>query len=393
MPEFNMSNPHLRRILYAVGTMCLIVVGLYTFRVVKDTVSIFLQVFSPFLVSMVVAYIAAPVVITLQRKFRFGRLATTAMIYFLFFVLVFIFLAFLIPIVLSELFNLLETLKQTIPVLLAHLAENRYYKIDENLLQAVQNHIAKTEIDYERLIGSLLPTLEKMASGGVHTAGEVALSLFSGVGWIVSFAVFLMFIGIINFYLILDWEHIGPLMRKMTPAKYRQQAADLLDKIDVAVGSFLRGQLLVALIVGTSFSAGLLLMGFFGFPALRSYCILIGTAAAIAGFIPYLGAIIGVTPALLIVLMTDGAGLNSKIIILVAVVTLFCIIQAVEGFLLQPKIVGREAGLHPLAVLLALVAGAQLGLAGMICAVPAAAVIRVLVREFFWEWNDARERA
>ncbi len=390
MSEFKLSNPHLQRVLYAVGAMCIIILGLYTFRVVKDAASIFLQIFSPFLVAMVVAYISAPLVIILQRKLRFGRLATTTLMYLLFFLVVFVTLAFLTPTVLSELLDLLDTLKKTIPALLARFAENRYFTIDADLIQAVQNHLAKTEVNYESLIAALLPTFEKLASGGVQTAGHVARGIFSGVGTVASLIVFLMFIGIINFYLILDWEHVGPLIRKMVPVKHRQRTVDVLEKMNTAVGGFLRGQLLVALIVGISFASGLFLMGFFGFPALRSYCILIGTAAAIGGFIPYLGAIIGVTPALLIVVSAGGSEWHSKVIMLICIVGLFSLIQAVEGFVLQPKIVGREAGLHPLAVLLALVVGAQFGLTGMICAVPAAAVVRVLVREFYREKRVSR---
>lgn len=92
----------------------------------------------------------------------------------------------------------------------------------------------------------------------------------------------------------------------------------------------------------------------------------------------------GVTPAVLIVLLTPDVSWRVKLVTLGAVMTLFALIQATEGFILQPKIVGKGAGLHPLAVMFALLMGAQFGIAGMIVAVPAASIIRVLIREFFW---------
>jgi predicted PurR-regulated permease PerM len=149
----------------------------------------------------------------------------------------------------------------------------------------------------------------------------------------------------------------------------------------------------VSAIVGASFAFGLFFISFFGFPSLRNYCILIGAAAAIGGFIPYLGSIIGVTPGILIVLLTGGVPWSTKIIGLIAVVGLFSLIQAIEGFVLQPKIVGKGAGLHPLVVMFALIAGAQFGIGAMIIAVPVAGIVRVLIREFYWLPVERREAA
>jgi hypothetical protein len=92
-------------------------------------------------------------------------------------------------------------------------------------------------------------------------------------------------------------------------------------------------------------------------PLLRRMVYALGVMAALAGFIPYLGAIIGVTPAILIVLLTGDATGSTKFFVLLAVVGLFAAIQTVEGLVLQPKIGGKGVGLHPAIVLLALVAG------------------------------------
>ncbi|MFW5640892.1 MAG: AI-2E family transporter, partial [Thermodesulfobacteriota bacterium] len=92
-------------------------------------------------------------------------------------------------------------------------------------------------------------------------------------------------------------------------------------------------------------------------------------------------------------LFTGGVPWSVKLITLLTVLTLFAVIQGIEGFILQPKIVGKGAGLHPLVVLLALIAGAQFGIGGMIVAVPIASITQVLVREFYWQPVQQREAA
>jgi predicted PurR-regulated permease PerM len=208
---------------------------------------------------------------------------------------------------------------------------------------------------------------------------------------VVGFFSFVIFVGIINFYLIVDWEKIGPLIRKMVPPHRRERFFEVLQKIDLAMGGFLRGQMTVSALVGSMFAAGLFGISLMGFPALRNYCLLIGTAAAIGGFTPYLGPIIGLTPAVLILLLTMGVDWSTKLLTLALLLALFSLIQAIEGFVLQPRIVGKGAGLHPLVVLFALILGAQFGIGGMIAAVPLASVVRVLILEFYWLPVERRE--
>ncbi|MBW1744071.1 MAG: AI-2E family transporter [Deltaproteobacteria bacterium] len=391
--EFRIADPMLRRIVYAVGIMGTIAFGFYTFSLLQGAIAVVFNVLTPFLVALILAYILAPVVIGLQRRLKLGRVMGTLILYLIIFLVIFILLAFLIPTVLSQFVKLFHGIKEGMPDLLARLSENKYLQIDAELIKVIQNKVKAMEVDYQKVAGSLLPALQSAASGGFEAVGEFAKGIFSGVGSVIGFFSFMVFIGIINFYIILDWEKAGPFIRKMVPPEYRERIFDVLGKIDTAVGGFLRGQITVSAIVGSSFAVGLFFISFFGFPSLRNYCILIGAAAAIGGFIPYLGSIIGVTPGILIVLLTGGVSWGTKIIGMVAVLGLFTLIQAVEGFVLQPKIVGKGAGLHPLVVMLALIAGAQFGIGAMIIAVPVACIARVLIREFYWLPIERREAA
>lgn len=391
MTDFRISDPLLRRLLYALGIMSVIAFGFYTFSLLKTVLAAAVEVLAPFLIGLLLAYILAPVVIALQRRLRLGRIMGTLVLFLLILSTAALLLGVLIPAVASELIHLFGLLKKTLPGLLDRLSQKAPLRIDEALIETIQNYIQSLEISYEKLAGVLLPGLKKMATGGFETVGKATKGIFSGIGTMVGFLSFLVFVAIINFYLIVDWEKIGPLIRKMVPPHKRERFFDILNKIDAAMGGFLRGQLTVSALVGTMFAAGLFGLGFMGFPALRNYCILIGTAAAIGGFIPYLGPIIGVTPAVLIVLLTLGVAWSTKLLALVLVLALFALIQAIEGFVLQPRIVGKGAGLHPLVVLFALIFGAQFGIGGMVAAVPLASVIRVLILEFYWLPVEHRE--
>lgn len=391
MTEFRIADPLLRRIAHAVGMMGVIAFGFYTFSLLQNALVVILNVLAPFMAAFLVAYILAPLVIALQQRLRLGRIMGTLALYLIIFLVIFIMLAFLIPTVISQFIQLFNTLKVGLPRLLEQMAQSPYLKIEPEMIDSLQKRIMALQIDYQTVFTNMMPGLKKMASGGFEAIGVATRGIFSGVTTVVGFFTFIVFVGIINFYLIVDWEKILPILRKMTPPEHRERTFNIFQKIDKAVGGFIRGQLTVSAIIGFCFAVSLFCMGFAGFPALRNYCLLIGTAATIGGFIPYLGSVIGVTPALLIVAFTGGVPWSIKIINIVVILGIFNALQAVEGFILQPRIVGKGAGLHPLAVMFALLFGAQFGIGGMIVAVPLAGVIRVFFMEFYWEPIERRE--
>jgi predicted PurR-regulated permease PerM len=391
MTEIKIDDPLLKRILYAVGIMGVIAFGFYTFGLLRDSLVVVLNVLTPFIAALLLAYILAPLVIGLQRRLKLGRVMGTLALYMIIFLVFFLLLAFLIPTVISEMIHLFNVIKTSFPAFLDTLARHPFMNLETAWMDALSEKIRQIQVDYEKILSDILPDLKRMAAGGFQAMETATRGLFSGIGSVIGFFSFLVFVGIISFYFIIDWEKIGPTIRKMVPPDHRERVFSILKKMDVAVGGFLRGQLTVSIIVGTLFAFGLFGMGFIGFPALRNYCILIGTVAAIGGFIPYLGPIMGVTPAILIILFTGGMPWSVKIITLMTALGLFAIIQAIEGFILQPKIVGKGAGLHPLVVLLALIAGAQFGIGGMIVAVPIASITQVLIREFYWIPIQRRE--
>ncbi len=379
-----MMEPFARKLLIILGVMAVLAMGFHLFDQLKRFLLAALDVLMPFLSALVLAYIMAPVVIYVQRRLRLGRVMGTVVVYLLILLLFFLLFVFLIPQVVAQFIGLIQTLRQELPAWLLRLSEASYLGINPELMKKVRDVIQEIELDYKDIAAWLLPALRRIASGGIEAATGVAREMFRGAASFLGVVSFLVFIGIINFYLILDWEKIGPLLHRMIPDRHRPRVVEVLEKMDRSVGGFLRGQLTVAAIVGTSFAGALLIVGIFGFPVLRNYAILIGTLAGLGGFVPYLGSLVGVTPAILIILLSSGADWPARAWGIGVLLAFFMALQAVEGYVLQPRIVGRGAGLHPLLVLLALMVGYQFGLGGMIIAVPAAGVVRVLVHEFYW---------
>jgi predicted PurR-regulated permease PerM len=184
-------------------------------------------------------------------------------------------------------------------------------------------------------------------------------------GWISSL-VLLIVIPVLTFYFLKDGDKICASIRKMIPPGSRHRIFPVARDIDGVLGGFIRGQLIIAAFVGVTSIIALLLIGV-------DYAILIGVIAGIANIVPYLGPIIGGSLAVLFALLISP--FRALLVIVV-----FIGIQQIEGNILEPIIFGNQVGLHPVLVVLALLAGGSLGgILGLLIAVPTAAVIRVVL--------------
>ena len=159
-------------------------------------------------------------------------------------------------------------------------------------------------------------------------------------------------------------------MRRLLPRQREGLVVKLAGECHEVLGAFLRGQLLVMLALSVIYSAGLMLVGL-------ELGLLIGVLAGLASIVPYMGFIVGIGAALTAALFQFG--LEPYPLIGIGVV--FMIGQLLEGMVLTPMLVGDRIGLHPVAVIFAILAGGQLfGFTGVLLALPVAAVIMVLLR-------------
>lgn len=181
---------------------------------------------------------------------------------------------------------------------------------------------------------------------------------------------------IIAFYFLLDWERMLTQMHRLIPRPYEKNTMRIVRECHVVLGAFVKGQFLVMFLLGVVYAVGLQLIGL-------EVGLIIGMVAGLASIIPYLGFAVGIISAVVATLFQFG--IDWMQLFLVGIV--FMVGQVIEGYVLQPFLLGDKIGLSPVAVVFAVLAGAHLGgILGMLIALPVAAVIVVLLkhaREFY----------
>ncbi len=206
-------------------------------------------------------------------------------------------------------------------------------------------------------------------AGGVAKTffGYVSRSGFAMVTWVVN----ILLLPILAFYFLRDWDKLVERVASTIPRNHVGTITKLARESNDVLGAFIRGQFLVMVALGLIYAIGLSLVGL-------KLGLLIGLVAGLISFIPYLGATTGIVMAVLAALV-QAQGFDLKLLILVGVV--FTVGQLLESYVLTPRIVGDKIGLHPVAVIFAVMAGGQLfGFLGMLLALPVAAVSNVLLR-------------
>ena len=177
-------------------------------------------------------------------------------------------------------------------------------------------------------------------------------------------------IPIIAFYFLLDWRRMLDSLRRLIPRPYEKTTLEIATECHSVLGAFVKGQFLVMILLGIVYAVGLQLIGL-------DVGLIIGMIAGLASIIPYLGFAVGIVAAVIATLLQFGVDWMQLALVLVV----FMIGQGIEGYVLQPFLLGDKIGLSPVAVVFAVLAGAQLaGFLGMLIALPVAAVIVVLLR-------------
>ena len=311
-------------------------------------------VLMPFAVAAMLAYLGDPLADRLERL-GLNRMWAATIVFVVIMVAVVGVLLLLIPLIARQVENLINNLPRY-----GDWAQNTVWP----WLQA-RLHLDPHTFDSDRLLTAIK---EHMASiGGVATAvlGKVSRSGLGIAMWLTN----LVLIPVVAFYLLRDWDRLVAKVDGMLPRSIQPTIAHLASESDKILGAFVRGQLLVMLALGVFYGAGLGLVGL-------SVGLLIGMVAGLLSFVPYLGFIIGFVAAIVAALVQYGDWTH-----VLLVCGVFVIGQLLEGYVLVPKLVGDKIGLHPVAVIFAVLAGGYLfGFLGVLLALPAASVIMVLLR-------------
>lgn len=183
---------------------------------------------------------------------------------------------------------------------------------------------------------------------------------------LVNYAIALSVIPFISFYLLKDFEHVKKAALALTPEKWRPSAAEFIRDVDRSIGGYLRGQLLDCLLIGFLSFVAFAILG-------MKYPILLGIIIGVTNVIPYFGPALGAIPVSVI-----AATISLKFVLYVVIIVF--VLQFIESNILSPFIVGKSLHLHPLFIIIALIAGEEIaGIAGLILAVPALAVLKVAI--------------
>jgi predicted PurR-regulated permease PerM len=316
---------------------------------------------TPFALAIVLAYVFNPIVKALVGR-GLPRPAALLSIYLGFLILVGIGIGLLVPWVVVELTRLAEFL----PEYFAKLQELAY-RLQEQYSQA------QLPLTVRQAIDDALLTLQANLLGMVSRAVTGVLGVFSAF-------INLAAAVVLSYYLIRDTASLRAGLSRFIRSGERQRTMTILSEVDRVVAGFVRGQLTVALIVGSLITIALLVLDV-------RFAVTLGIVAGVAEVIPYFGPVIGAIPALAVTVAISP-------LLALKVLAVFLVVQQLEAHLISPRIMGHSVGLHPVAVIFALLAGYELfGIVGMVAAVPAAGVIRVLLEHWLADRDDGVAQA
>ena len=317
-------------------------------------------VLTPFVVASVLAYALTPVVDWLDDlgRGRIPRLLAVVVIELAFLLAAIGLLLLMVPILAKELPLMREQLPLVMDSLNTALAPwfkqwGIHVSLDGGSIKAFA--MKYLNANFEDVFGSLMTSLK--------IGGSVAFAVVGNA----------ILIPVALFYLLMDWGRFVAQLRELIPVRMRPVADGFMDEADAVLGQYLRGQLLVMVILAGFYSAGLALFGL-------ELALPIGIFTGLAVFVPYVGFGIGLVLATFAG-MLEFSGTVGMGHALLMVVVVFGAGQLVEGFFLTPRLVGERIGLHPLAVIFALLAFGQIfGFVGVLIALPVSAVLLVAIR-------------
>ncbi len=316
-------------------------------------------ILTPFAVSMAIAYLTDPLVDRLERfsirRWRLGRTLAVALVFLFLSVLLALALLVLIPMLVRQARELVEQVPEMIDWLndTALPWVSGFLGLDLSSIERPEL-VALAKTYWQEAAGAAVDLAQTVGKGGAVALGVVTN---------------LVLIPVVAFYLMRDWDRLVEGIQGLLPRSSVNQVSGIAREIDDVLSAFLRGQFMVMMSLGIIYALGLWMIGIkAGF--------LIGLVAGVLSVVPYLGSVVGLALAVGMALFQYGDLLHFVLVLVV-----FGVGQGLEGMVLTPWLVGDRIGLHPVAVIFAVLAGGQLfGFLGILLALPVAAALNVVVR-------------
>lgn len=311
-------------------------------------------ILTPFLVGALLAYLADPIADRLEEA-GLSRAVSVIIVFIVMSALVLMLFLLFIPKLGLQIQILIERIPQVIQL------------FEQQVMPWLINTFSldPAMFDFAHLKELILGDLQKTGNIMAQLVGGITRSGVAIAAWLAN----LVLIPVVTFYLLRDWDVMIEKVKHLLPRNVEPKVSLWASECDEVLGAFMKGQLLVMVALGTIYAIGLWIVGL-------DLALLVGMIAGLASIVPYMGFIIGIIAAGVAAFMQ----FNDPIV-LAYVGVVFAIGQLLEGMLLTPLLVGDRIGLHPVAVIFAIMAGGQLfGFVGILMALPVAAVIMVLLR-------------
>ncbi|MEH6559533.1 MAG: AI-2E family transporter [Oceanicoccus sp.] len=320
-------------------------------------------ILTPFLVAGLLAYLGDPLADRLEAR-GMGRTLSVTLVFSALILLLAIALLLTIPLIGRQ----LDLLAHKIPEWLQQLQHTLVPWLQEKL-ELPQGSIPIA--NFKAAISENWTTAGNMLGQVWGKIAGSSMAMITGLANVV-------LIPVVTFYLLRDWDIFMAHIRDLLPRSIEPTVVKLANECDEIIGAFIRGQLLVMLALGIMYSVGLSFVGL-------DLALILGLIAGLASIVPYMGFFVGIGAA------SVAAWFQfHELLPLIGVASVFAVGQLLEGMVLTPLLVGDRIGLHPVAVIFAIMAGGQLaGFSGILLALPAAAIIMVLLRHAHRSYKDS----
>jgi predicted PurR-regulated permease PerM len=322
------------------------------------------SILTPFVCSLIIAYLLDPFVDHLHEKWRISRLQATSLILGLFLVTLICLGVVVFPIVYTQFSDLISTIPEYLTAI--------FTKIYPQMASMLGEFGIKISPNFAELIEN-----DKIATPLFDFLTNFLSNFFASSVALINILSLIFIMPILVFYLLNDWDVLVAKIHGYLPAKFAASTQRIAKEIDDTLSGYIRGQINVCLILGATYSVLLSFTGLnFGF--------LIGFLTGLFAFIPYIGALSGVTAAIIIALFQWGFdAINVSFVALV-----FVFGQILESNFLTPKLIGSRVGLHPVWIIFGLfVFGSLFGMIGILFATPLTAISGVLIRHLALEYK------
>lgn len=307
------------------------------------------SIYIPILVSYFFAFLLNPVVSRLDKR-GLGRFGPSILLLSLFFITLALILVLMIPRLITQLRELIDQLPQIISSLTALLSPYSVQYFGYDIFG-----------DWQRFVQEMLPQIRDLPTQ------EIVGSFFSGTLRALGAIASVLIVPILTFYLLKDYPYWNSSIEHLVPRRHLPAYHEVTRRMSVVLGGLIRGQLLVCLILASYFAIALGAIGV-------KLSMILGLMAGLLNLIPFVGMLAAMSISILLAILGGGG-----VTMCAGIVGVFLVGNLVEGTLLTPRIVGKQMGISPLTIILAILAGGELlGVLGMLLALPVTAMVKVV---------------